>query len=102
PFLADQFTPFERNINELRNAAPRRNLREAATPQHRGFECELGRDADADLLVGRDLTRLVIEDGMAAVAELLDAIGAAAQCESPLAERDFDFAGDLGVKRFEP
>ncbi len=65
--------------------------------QDRGFERELRREADAHLLLGRHLPGLVVEDGIAAVGEPLDAVGAGAQREHALAERDLDLAGGLGV-----
>ena len=71
---------------------------EAAAAQDRGFERELRREADAHLLVGRRLAGLVVEDGVAAVGEPLDAVGAGAQRERALAERNLDLAADLGMR----
>ena len=52
-----------------------------AAPQDRGFERELRRQADAHLLLGRRRPGLVVEDGVAAVGEPLDAVGARAERE---------------------
>ena len=47
----------------------------------------------------RYLSGLVVEDGVAAAGQPLDAVGARSQREYALAQRDLDLAGDLGGER---
>src|SRR5262249_59688692 len=46
-----------------------------------------------------DVSGLVVENGVAAAGEALDAVGAGPQREHALAERDVDLAGKFGRQR---
>jgi hypothetical protein len=92
PFFARGLAALECDINELGHRGIRCNIGKSAATKDRGFECELRRDADAHLFLGRHLSGLVIENGMATARKLFDAVGAAAQPEHALAERDLDLA----------
>src|SRR6266516_4982203 len=97
--LAGPLPALERHVDELGNVGVGRDPGKSATAQDGGFERELRRDADAHLLLARHLAGLVVENGIASVRELLDAVGAGAQREHALLERDFDPPGGFGGKR---
>ncbi len=59
----------------------------AARHQHRGLERQLRRQQRIDLLVGRHASRLVVDDGGAAVGKEIDPVGAPDQRERPRRRR---------------
>ncbi len=79
PFFARGLATLQRDVDELATPRHRRHIAKSAAAQDRGLECKLRRDADAHLLLSRHLPGLVIENGIAAVRELFDAVGAPAQ-----------------------
>src|SRR5262245_22265493 len=97
--LAGGLAALERDIDQLGNAGPRGNVGKSTATQDRGFERELRRDADAHLLLARYLSGLVVEDGIAAVGEALDAVGAGAQREHATVQWDLELAVSLGGER---
>src|SRR5207302_2067250 len=71
----------------------------AALAQHCGFQGELWRQARAYLLFGPRRPGLVIKDDVTPIAAKLDAVGATAQLERALAQRDLDLAAGFGGER---
>src|SRR5262245_62557217 len=76
------------DIAERADRRTRGHTLEAAVAQDRGFQRELRRDADAHLLVARRLSGFVVEDGVAAVGQPFDAVGARTQREFTSARAD--------------
>src|SRR5262245_30535665 len=91
----------KRDIDQLIDRGAGRHVAKPAVAKDRGLERELRRHPDADLLFARYLSRLVIENGIAASGEPLDAVGAGAQCERALVEADVDLALSFGRQRDE-
>src|SRR5262245_66240188 len=99
PFLAGRLAALERDIDQLGDVGPGGDVTEPSAAQDRGFERELRRQPDAHLRLSRYLPGLVVENGVAAVDEALDAVGAGAQREHALTQRDVDLAGGIGAER---
>ena len=97
--FAGRIAALERHIGQLRNRRALVDAGEPAVAQDRGFERQLRRHADADLLLGRDRPGLVVEDHVAAVVVTFDAVGAHGELELALAQRNFNAALDFGVQR---
>ena len=95
-WFAGRLAAFEQHVAELGDRRAGRDVLELALAQHRGFEGELRRQSGAHLLFGSRRAGLVVEDDVAAVGVALDAVGDAAQFERAVAERDIDFAANLG------
>ena len=76
--------PLQPHITDLGHRAGRDARAKSAVAQDRGFQSQLRREPAAHLRFGRRLPGLVVEDGIAAVRALLDAVGARRQREIAL------------------
>src|SRR5579871_748602 len=98
--FAGRRSALERHVGQLRDRTARRDRErgrfESPAPQHRRFQRQLRRKAGADFLFLAYRAGLVIEDHIAAAGFALDAVGNAAQPEAALAQRNLNFAADLG------
>src|SRR5690606_11840036 len=88
----------EPHIGDFRKRRTACNAGETAFAQDRAFEGELRGDADPHLIVGWGLSGLEVEDCVAPVSELLDAVGACGQAEAALAERNGPRAADFHMR----
>src|SRR5262245_22989631 len=77
--FARRLAALERDIGELGDGGVGGNAGKSAATQDRGLEGELRRHAGAHLRLGRYLSSLVVENGVAAAGQPLDAVGARSQ-----------------------
>src|SRR3954469_15970243 len=92
-FFARRIIAAQANIDELAHGRAGVDVGKTALTQDCGFQRELRRQAHADLLAGRWLAGLVVEDGVATAPAPLDAVGAGGETEAaPMVERDRNLA----------
>src|ERR1051326_159158 len=83
------------HVDERRHAGAARNIRKAAAAKNRGFERELRRQSGAHLFLAGHLAGLVVDDHVAAVGQLVDAVGAPREPEAVTDMRDVALPADL-------
>src|SRR5262249_3980562 len=91
------FAAAQGHVENFFDRCPGRYAGETAVAKDRALQRELRGEAGAHLLLGARLAGLVIDDGVMAVAALLDAVGAGDQPEVAVLERDVDRTADLGM-----
>src|SRR5205085_415041 len=101
-FFARRIVAAQADIDELAHGRAGVDVGKTALAQDRGFQRELRRQAHPDLLAGRRLAGLVVENGITAALAPFDAVGTGGEAEAaPIVERDRDLAASFRGDRLD-